>query len=267
MRIEDVNNENMINRANSIDEAISIQKSIDNSNIVYLNMNDMPSRGKIYPEGIKIGGRKLRPSMLNKLSTMTEENMDSVCNEILSKCIVGIDYREIGVGDKWYLIYWLRDISFKGRPFKIGKYCKSCKRNIIHDYHFEDLIVTHLPDTFEKSVNLEVSGDSILIDLPRIKNEFVANSLKKDEIASRFDESVINFSINILSVNGKELGALDKCEYIENLDPIDYSQLMNQLSESTIYGITFTTKFDCECGEKLEALVPLNASFFLPKFR
>lgn len=264
MKFEDVNN-NDISRANSVEEAISIKREKDKNNTFEVDITKLPSKGKIYPEGIRIYGRRLKPSMLNKLSTMTAENMELVANEVLSYSISGIDYREIGVGDKWYLIYWLRDISYKGRPFKIGKYCDSCKRNIVHDYYFKDLNVMYLSEEFEKVVNLDVSGDTILIDLPRIKNEFVANSLKKDEIASKFDESIINLSINIGSVNGKELTPLEKCEYIEELDPVDYSILMNKLGEITIYGITFTTKFDCECGEKLEAFVPLNSSFFLPK--
>lgn len=264
MKIEDVND---ISKANSMTEALNKHNEIEKSNTYEVDISKLPSKGKIYPDGTKIYGRRLRPSMLNKLASMTPDNMDIVCNEVLANSISGIDYREIGVGDKWYLVYWLRDISFKGKPFKIGKYCNSCKKNIIHDYYFNDLGIIYLPETFEKVINLEVSKDNVLIDLPRIKNEFVTNSLKKDEIASKYDESVINFSINISSVNGKSLTPLEKCEYIENLDPIDYSILMNALSETTIYGITFTTTFNCDCGEKLETIIPLNAQFFLPKFR
>lgn len=263
MKFEDVN----ISKANSMEEALIMKDNKDKSNEFELDISKMPSKGKIYPEGTKIYGHKLKPSMLLKLASMTTETMDDVCNEVLSRSITGIDYSEIGVGDKWYLIHWLRHISYRGKPFTIGKYCPNCKKNVTHDFRFEELGIIYLPDTFEKFVKLEVSGDSILIDLPRIKNEYVANSLKRDEIASKFDESIINLSIYIASVNGSNLTPLEKCEYIEGLDPLDYSQLMYSLGESIIYGITHSVKFDCKCGEKLESIVPLTENFFIPKFK
>lgn len=125
MKVEDVNNK--INNANSFDAALSIKNDIDRRNQYDLDLSKMPSKGKIYPDGVKMYINKLKPSMLNRLATMTVDTMDNVCNDVISKTLVGYDYREIGVGDKWYMIYLLRDISFGHRPLKVNGTCKNCE--------------------------------------------------------------------------------------------------------------------------------------------
>jgi len=118
-----------------------VEKTIDDWEI-----DDLPSKFKLYPEGTKIFGRRLNVKEVKKLAQMNSGNTEEVIQEVLSSAIKGIDIEDLYDDDKLYIILWLRANTYREPDYTVSFLCDKC--NSISDYNFqlENLKINYLED-------------------------------------------------------------------------------------------------------------------------
>lgn len=223
----------------------------------------LPSRGKLYSETIYV--KKLSTANIQSLSTIDENNANYIFNTILTSCVFGIDTNKICVGDKLWFIYYLRAFTFDDAPYKLKHTCKNCEQASLLDYRLKNLKVDYLDKDVPPYFELK-NGDKVTIKFPTIGDEFKVNQVKNDpNLIESYNESMLNFALNIAEVNGKKMPLLNAYEYVSNMDACDFSYLVNSFTEY-MFTVRPFAEFQCpKCGETVYERIPFTPMFFLPK--
>lgn len=223
----------------------------------------LPSRGKYYSETIYV--KKMNTKNIKNLSTITEQNANYIFNTILTNCVIGIDTNKILVGDKLWFIYYLRAITFDDRPFILKHTCEHCGSAVTLEYHLKNLMVDYLDGDVPSAITLE-NGDVITTKFPDIASEIQTARLKNsDDIIENIEGDLLDFAVNIATVNGKKMKLMEAYTYVCNMDASSFADLVQTMTK-----YMFTVKpygeFQCpECGETIIEKIPFTPTFFLPK--
>ena len=97
--------------------AAAVARQQQDKNYILLNKELLPSKGKFYPDDIKV--KKLSPIDLKNLSTMTANTIDGIMNSTIAHCVSGINVNDILIGDKFWFIFYLRQLTYNDMPFNI----------------------------------------------------------------------------------------------------------------------------------------------------
>lgn len=252
---------NTINNSNLTDSIAKVQAQIP-PGAVLLDKTLLPSRGKFYPNDIYV--KKLTTLNIKNLATIDEKNIQGVINGVLQSCVFGIDTPKILVGDKIWLIFYLRSYTYDDLAYRLRGECEKCSTVANYDYHLRDLDVAYLDKDI--SEDLEIGGDKITIKFPDISCENAAVKLKtNDQIIEDIIADLLDLSTYIYKINGKEISLLNAYNYICNMDAFSFSKLTNILSDY-IFTAKPYAKFKCPtCGEEITLPVTFLPQFFLPK--
>lgn len=238
------------------------------SNAVMLNKELLPSRGKYYAEDIFI--RKMNAKEIKDLSLVNPDNANAIFNKIIGSCIEGIELNKILLYDKIWLIYYLRDITYNGMPFKIKSKCPECGKNVILEYTLPNLSVTYADTDLPESIELP-NGDKVTPKYPTIGTEIQINRLKNDpNVITEIDEEIMTICSHITEINGEHVTLFEAYEYFaddENAkgSGFDFASFVHSMAPY-VFGAKPVGKFTCTCGQEIVETVPLTPDFFLPKF-
>lgn len=232
-------------------------------------IDELPSKYKLYPDDTKIYARPLKVLEIKTLSTINENNINSVINSVLSKTIKGIDVGDLLVADKLYLIFWLRANTYKDSGFVVDFDCTSCQEDSTYEFEINNLDVEEIKDDYdpEKAVTLQYSGDSIKWSQIRVKDEnnvkdFVA---KHRNSMMKFDDEVLGVANLITTINGEKKSMLQKYEYLVAMSPLDYTYLESYIRNYEL-GINPVMNVKCaKCGGISPVAVSFRRSFFIPR--
>jgi hypothetical protein len=250
--------------------------------IDYFPINDIPSRHFFYHNSTKILGRRMNVSEVKKAAHLNSDNFDFIINSILSSAISGVDIGDIKVGDKFYLMLWLRANTFRDNSFKVDYNCPLClneldkKLKADKDYkptekeletsrfHFDlsQLKINYLPEDFNRRKKY---GDlEIEIDYESVSMEEYKNTLIKDD--PQLDKEILEVAANIGRINGKEYMLTEKYHILSNeMDPEHYVELEEYINKNK-FGIADTMIVTCnKCGGKPPIGVTFCREFMLPK--
>lgn len=253
------------------DEIVVPKKEVISSNLHQIE--DIPSRFKLYPEGTKLYGRPLFVKELKKLASMHEGNHNEIINEILSQAITGIDINEIYVADKIYLILWLRANTYKNSDFSLRYRCPECDSENSYVFGVENLEIKYLPDDYElKPLELLNVDDTLEFDFPKIKDENRIKFFKENSTRTRqeeFDEDDLNIASYIRKINGEVVNLQKAYEYVKSLDqnPEDYMNILSHISDMD-FGMSHEIVVECKnqkCKEVNHLPLSFRSEFFLPK--
>ena len=232
---------------------------------VMLDKNLLPSRGKFYTDPIYV--KKLNTLNIKNLATINENNINNVINNVLASCIWGIDTNKILVGDKIWLIYYLRAFTYDDIPFVLRGTCNNCGNIKNYKFFLKNLDVTYLDKDVPEYIELP-NEDKITITYPTISTEGAINRLKNDQnIILEINPELLELSSYIYKVNDTKLSLYKAYEYICDLDAKSFSHFTNEMSE-LLFSAKPIAKFKCEsCGEEIILPMPFVPSFFLPKIK
>lgn len=259
----DLNNINNMSNSNDFNAVANELENKIPSNALLLDKSLLPSRGKYYPMDLYV--TKMNTKNIKNLSTLTEQNANYIFNTVLTSCVHNIDINKILLGDKLWLIYYLRAFTFDDRGFMLKHKCNHCESNVSLEYHLKNLMVDYLDNPVPEAITLE-NGDVITTKFPDIASEIQTSRIKNsDDIIENIESDLLDFSVNIATINGKKVNLMQAYEYVCNMDGSCFSDLIQQMSK-----FTFTVKpfaeFQCpECGETVIEKVPFTPQFFLPK--
>lgn len=267
MKLEKLDN-NLVNpnNINNLTDlaAFASQNKIP-SDAIMLDKNLLPSRGKFYPE--QIYTRKLNTLAIKNLSTLTQDNVNNVINNVLKQCVYGIDTSKILIGDKIWLIFYLRSFTYNDFPFKLRGECPACHTVASYSYTLDKLDVTYLDKEVPDSIELP-NGDKLKITFPTISTEAAMTQLKGNEqLVIDINPELLELSSYISNINGKNNTLYQGYEYLCNMPADAFSIFANELSEY-VFSARPYANFKCvSCGEDIKLQMAFAPAFFMPKLR
>lgn len=234
------------------------------ANAVMVNTEMMPSKGVGYNTAMYV--TPLTTQDLKNLNTMTEENATARINGVLASCVHGVPLKDILQGDKLWLLFYIRSVTYDDFPIFIKYKCKDCGRQGIHKVTMKNLNVRYYKDTYEKFLELPKSGAKVELRLPTIRYEDRANSLKNQaDLKQAFDPEILDLCIYIESINGERASVIEAYNFLFNMNAYDFSVFSNYLLDNN-FGIVPTVKIPCECGMEIEQGIGFTPDFFMPNF-
>ena len=248
---------------------VSLKEETD---INYWDIDGLPTKNLLYPEGTRISARALKVMDVKKLTSIDDETADIVVNDILRKCVRGIDIYDIYSADKLYILLWLRANSFKDNKYVVDYHCSKCDKSSSYHFDVTNINVDYLTSSYvnNNTVTLD-NGDIIKTSLLTIRDEINIKSFHdkyEDVFVEKFeeiDDDLLSISFMIDTINGKTVdNTFDKYEYLLNMDPGDFAVLTGFLSDINVGVKPYMTVKCTECGGDSQIGVTFHPDFFLP---
>lgn len=163
----------------------------DNFNFWQIDINELPSKGRLYPKNTKIKARSMSVLEVKFLATLSPQNATTICNELLEKCTIleNIDYEDLLLPDREFIIFWIRLNSFiNGNGFVITiPECSECKTRIEHTIKLMDLEFIYLEHDFKNKVYLPDLDIKLPIKVPRYNDSVYQIKDEIDEMCLWID--------------------------------------------------------------------------------
>lgn len=293
MRMDDVNENELVNNVNSKksvelsdEELIAMtRRSMNkaplpiqnqqsfNSTVSdmtnYWEIKDLPSKGRLYPEGTVILGRPLKVIEIKKITSMNESNGDFILNDVLSKCIKGIDVNKLYIADKIYILLWLRSNTFKDSSYVVNFKCNKCEKESVFHFEVDQLEVKQLSDDYNLDNEIRVGNDVIKYEYLTINDELYIDRFKEinSKVVSEVDDELLSMAQMIKEINGKNLGLMEKYFWITNIGPGEFSYLKTYINKNGM-GVKPYINVTCKkCGGVSPVGITFREDFFLPEYQ
>ena len=204
-----------------------------------LDLKELPTMGKLYPEGTVIKIRPLNVQEIKYLATICEENATDIINEILEKCVLlkNIEFEDIFLGDRTYLAFWVRINSFtKNSGYDINiKECDKCKNPYTTNIKltdFEEKYITEDP----QEIDLPDAGITLKLKYPTIR-----------DLEVKCEDKEVEKFIRHIDVADKNVVILE--QFIRGLSALDYSIMKNTIDKMEIGFSNQVTIYCPLCGQ------------------
>ena len=204
-----------------------------------LDLKELPTMGKLYPEGTVIKIRPLNVQEIKYLATICEENATDIINEILEKCVLlkNIEFEDIFLGDRTYLAFWVRINSFtKNSGYDINiKECDKCKNPYTTNIKltdFEEKYITEDP----QEIDLPDAGITLKLKYPTIR-----------DLEVKCEDKEVEKFIRHIDVADKNVVILE--QFIRGLSALDYTIMKNTIDKMEIGFSNQVTIYCPLCGQ------------------
>ena len=204
-----------------------------------LDLKELPTMGKLYPEGTIIKIRPLNVQEIKYLATICEENATDIINEILEKCVLlkNIEFEDIFLGDRTYLAFWVRINSFtKNSGYDINiKECDKCKNPYTTNIKltdFEEKYITEDP----QEIDLPDAGITLKLKYPTIR-----------DLEVKCEDKEVEKFIRHIDVADKNVVIME--QFIRGLSALDYSIMKNSIDKMEIGFSNQVTIYCPLCGQ------------------
>lgn len=223
----------------------------------------LPSRGAFYPNDIYV--TPFTGMDLKDITNITDGNPNGVIYKILSRRITGVDIADILTNDKLWFLYYIRDVTYDGKPIKIKCTCPHCGTQFVQEYTFDKLNVTHYDNKLPSKQVKMPNGDMIEFTFPTIGTETQITRLKNNPaLIEPIDDQFMLLASYVKSVNGKTQDLWSVYNYVRNLDAPAFCFIIHKLDEFSFI-CDRTATFICPCGEEVQTIIELDQNFFIPK--
>ena len=239
------------------------------ANANYWKIDGLPSKGKFYSNGAEIQGRPLKVLEIKKISSMGSDNGDFILNDIIKKTIVGIDFNEIYVADKLYMIFWERANTYRESGYVVPFTCNKCEKQSNYHFEIDKLEVQEIGDEFEPTKEIKIGSDVITYDYLKIKDELYIDRFRElnSKAVGEIDAELLAMAQMVKTKNGKEDTLMQKYHWIINMNPGDYSYLKSYMEKNGM-GIKPYVNVSCqECGGTAPVAVSFREDFFVPEYK
>jgi hypothetical protein len=267
MQSKKIDNPELLAQGGDMAEIAMAAARQQQSNMLLLNKDLLPSKGKFYPNDIYV--KKLSTIDIKNLSTLSKDMIDGVINGILARCVQGVNVNDILVGDKFWFIFYLRNLTYNDYPFNVKYECEKCGKVGIYKMQQKDIIVNYLKDDFNSKYTMN-NGDEIEIAFPTVGNEVQCNQIIKEpekySPTGEVDEAILNVACYIKSINGVKQTIMKSYEYICNLDALSFTNFANDMTDID-FGIKIYMEIPCECTNVVNVPISLAPEYFMPKIK
>jgi len=233
----------------------------------------IPSKGICYPANWtkdgKIGLRPMTTEEEKILTTVRFVKSGKAIDMIFKACLENkdIDVGELLSGDRSFLLYYLRAISY-GAAYDYKIECPSCAMTFETTYNLNDIVIRFLKDGFKEPIEytLPIGKKKICFRLMRGKDETRLLEDRDRRLsnfgADQIDNTLTNrLSSVIQSIDGNE----DKVfieKFINRMIAGDAAAFRNKIDEEEP-GISTDHKNICpKCAKEFTVDVPVGSNFF-----
>lgn len=232
----------------------------------------LPSKYKLYPSGSKLFARPLNVREVKQLATINDSNLDYILNEVIRKATYGIDVEELLIEDKLFVIFWLRENTYKDSGFTLDFICPHCSFKNNFEFDINKLDVIDLRDDFDEDfeLTLKKSQDRVKVKFLRVKDETRVATFKSKNRNSlmNFDDEFLNVANLIREINGEpSTSLLNNYNYVDKLHPVDFAYLLSYISHVK-FGVNPILNTTCtSCGGEAPVGVTFQPEFFIPTYK
>ena len=225
----------------------------------------LPSKYRVYPKGTRILSRPLNVLEVKHLATMTDSTADGVINDVLKGSVMGIDYRDLVIADKVFIIMWQRAQTYRGDEFAIKYVCPECGEEGKYEFDISQVSIEDIPDDYSADKDFDIDGHKIRLEQPRVKDvERVKLWLADNPDAD--PEILGNIAYRIWMVDGEVVDLGKAYEFVVNLPPSAFVKL-NGLCAKTEISIDPTVEVKCKhCERQVPVGVSFRPDFFVPAY-
>jgi predicted RNA-binding Zn-ribbon protein involved in translation (DUF1610 family) len=213
---------------------------------------DLPSKGRFYKD---FNGLKITPLLFEdeqKILMSKNKNINPI-NEIISKCIDGVDVNDLLDVDKLYVLLKIKEISY-GPDYKFDIMCPACGANGNSILPIKDIPVNFIPEDVSdpREVLLPVLKAKVKIRFLRTYDE--KYFMKPEDFLSNLYRLVVSINDN------KDPVFIAKV--LKKLHIRDIKTIRNEINSKS-YGVDTTFRFECpSCGHNSIVNIPFDANFF-----
>lgn len=235
------------------------------SDAVMINADLLPSKGRYYKAPLYVS--ELSPIDLKNLNQMTEDNANQVINTVLSNCIHNINYKDILQGDKIWLLFYIRSVTYDDFPIFIKYSCPECKKVDTYKVRLNELKVNYASDKFDPQLELPRCGKTITLRYPTLRLEERAQALtKNDQIIEAVDPELAEIALYIEAVDGQPVSPLEAYKFIKTMKALDFVTFSNYMIEHNV-GLVPVVDIPCTCGNTVKKKIGFTPDFFFPDFK
>lgn len=214
---------------------------------------DLPSKGKFYNNFQLVKVKPLLFEDEQKILLSKNKNIDPI-NELISKCVEGVNLRDLLSMDKLFLLLKIREVSY-GEDYNFDIVCPKCGSNTDTTINTsKHLSVNYAPDdlTDPREIELPVLKKKAVVRFPRGSEE---------QYFEDADSAVANLYRCVVSIDGVE-------------DPVFIAKALKRMSIRDIkiivknihrhdLGLDPTFQFECPACKHNELMrIPLDYRFF-----
>jgi len=242
---------------------IGQQQNIDYSSMMCIE--SLPSQYKHYDA--KLYGRALNVRELKKLANINPMNANTMINDIIKSVIRGVDSGNILVGDKLYIILWLRANTYPQSGYSVEFDCPSCNDASTYDFKVDDIQINYISEN-EISGPITIEGKSIEFKYVTISDEDRVTKFKEmvKKSMTKYDDDVLNMAASVVSIDGEQKSLMEIYNYI-NSSPQVYSKVYGHIKQFE-FGINEVLNVKCnKCGGIVPSGLTFRSDFFLPPYR
>lgn len=212
-----------------------------------------PSRGKFYKNYKGITVTPLLFEDEQRILLARSSDIDPV-DEIITKCVHGVDVKDLLSMDKVYLLLKIKEVSY-GPEYKFSVVCPACKTSSDITINVSEHInINYVPEELEdpREITLPVLKAKVKVRFPRnYEAHYMAN----------WEDSYTNTYRFVLSIND-DSDPVFISEALKRMHIRDRKVILSEITKSDI-GVDPKFQFNCvHCNHDTVMGVPFTASFF-----
>lgn len=214
---------------------------------------DLPSKGKFY-SGFQIA--KVKPLLFEdeqKILLSKNKNIDPI-NELIMKCVEGVNIRELLPMDKLFLLLKIREVSY-GEEYNFDIACPKCGTNTGTTLDTgKHLLVNYIPDdlTDPREIELPVLKKKAVVRFPRGHEE---------QYFEDADQALTNLYRCVISIDGIE-DPVFISKALKRMNIRDTKTIVKNIHRHDL-GLDPTFQFECPSCKHNEIMrIPLDYRFF-----
>lgn len=213
---------------------------------------DLPSKGKFY-QGFK--GAKVIPLLFEdeqKILMSKNKNINPI-NEIISKCVQGVNVNDLLAMDKLYLLMKIKEISY-GPDYKFSILCPACGTSVDSAIGIDGIPVNRVTDDVQdpREITLPMLKAKVKVRFPRTSDE---------QYFDTAESTVNNLYRLVVSINGQE-DSVFIAKALKKMHIRDLKVIEKEVNRKE-FGIDTTFQFDCpKCSHSTILGIPFDSNFF-----
>lgn len=266
----------------------SVKKELDLSFLVQPSDEILlPSRGILYDSGSIFASGKVHIRCWNApeekiIDKFNKGNFYSIVRRLVENVMEEKEpIDELTLGDFYYILYWIRNISY-GSTYFIDRQCPYCEEDVTIKIDMSQCETKFIPDIKEPvTVTLPKSNIVLKLRLPRVKDLIESTEKKKanDVIsaANKFSPDVYTYirctqEMRLPDEDKTVLSGFDDYSIMlhkiwPKITAIDILAIREELSKYD-HGYSIPAMVMCpECEKKFEQGLALSFDFFRPRNR
>jgi len=245
------------------------------SNAKYINKVELPTRGLLYDESLKIPDTITIRAMTTKEEKMLLGSTTDAIEHIIKACLE--DPKDLPIdkmisADVTNILIDLRTLTY-GPDYRMNFTCTSCKRENTISTDLTDLENRFLPEDFVEPIEITLprSGDTLGVRILRGEDfksvEKWARQIEKKSRAKDLKGDItytLRMAKHIQTINGEEVNSHEALSYAENMIGGDSAHFWSVIDNIEV-GYDVSLIEDCGyCGAENEFLMPVTKEFFRP---